>query len=55
MAAGAHTDYGNLTLLAQDATGGLEVRKRDGGWVGVPPAAGTFVLQHRRQPDALDE
>jgi isopenicillin N synthase-like dioxygenase len=41
--AGAHTDYGNLTLLAQDANGGLEVRKRDGGWVGVPPAAGTFV------------
>jgi isopenicillin N synthase-like dioxygenase len=41
--AGAHTDYGNLTLLAQDVTGGLEVRKRDGGWVGVPPAAGTFV------------
>jgi isopenicillin N synthase-like dioxygenase len=41
--AGAHTDYGNLTLLAQDANGGLEVRKRDGGWVGVPPATGTFV------------
>jgi isopenicillin N synthase-like dioxygenase len=41
--AGAHTDYGNLTLLAQDATGGLEVRRRDGSWVGVPPAAGTFV------------
>ena len=41
--AGAHTDYGNLTLLAQDATGGLEVRKRDGGWTAVPPASGTFV------------
>jgi isopenicillin N synthase-like dioxygenase len=41
--AGAHTDYGNLTLLAQDEIGGLEVRKRDGSWVLVPPAAGTFV------------
>jgi isopenicillin N synthase-like dioxygenase len=41
--AGAHTDYGNLTLLAQDTIGGLEVRKRDGSWTVVPPAAGTFV------------
>ncbi len=41
--AGAHTDYGNLTLLAQDTVGGLEVRKRDGSWTVVPPAAGTFV------------
>jgi isopenicillin N synthase-like dioxygenase len=41
--AGAHTDYGNLTLLAQDEVGGLEVRKRDGSWVVVPPVAGTFV------------
>jgi isopenicillin N synthase-like dioxygenase len=41
--AGAHTDYGNLTLLAQDQTGGLEVKRRDGTWVAVPPQAGTFV------------
>jgi isopenicillin N synthase-like dioxygenase len=41
--AGAHTDYGNLTLLAQDDNGGLEVRTRDGGWTPVPPAHGTFV------------
>jgi isopenicillin N synthase-like dioxygenase len=41
--AGAHTDYGNLTLLAQDGTGGLEVRTRDGDWTVVPPVAGTFV------------
>jgi isopenicillin N synthase-like dioxygenase len=41
--AGEHSDYGNLTLLAQDATGGLEVRTRDGSWMAVPPAAGTFV------------
>jgi isopenicillin N synthase-like dioxygenase len=41
--AGAHTDYGNLTLLAQDENGGLEVRGRDGTWVPVPPQPGTFV------------
>ena len=41
--AGPHTDYGGVTLLAQDGTGGLEVRRRDGEWVAVAPAAGTFV------------
>jgi len=41
--AGAHTDYGNLTLLAQDETGGLEVRTRDGDWVVAPPTPGTLV------------
>jgi isopenicillin N synthase-like dioxygenase len=41
--AGAHTDYGNLTLLAQDATGGLEVRTRGGDWIVVPPTPGTLV------------
>jgi isopenicillin N synthase-like dioxygenase len=41
--AGAHTDYGNLTLLAQDSTGGLEVRARGGSWISVPPLAGALV------------
>ncbi len=41
--AGAHSDYGNLTLLAQDETEGLEVRARDGTWISVPPTPGAFV------------
>jgi len=41
--AGPHTDYGGLTLLAQDDAGGLEVRRRDGEWIAVEPVAGTFV------------
>ena len=38
-----HTDYGLLTLLAQDHHGGLEVRTR-GGWVDVPPDPDVVVL-----------
>lgn len=41
--AGEHTDYGNLTLLATDDVGGLEVRRRDGAWISAPPIAGAFV------------
>lgn len=41
--AGAHTDYGNLTLLATDEVGGLEVRRRDGRWVAAPFVPGAFV------------
>lgn len=39
-----HTDWGCLTLLAQDQTGGLEVRGRDGEWVSAVPIAGTYVV-----------
>lgn len=39
---GEHTDYGLLTLLAQDHNGGLSVRT-PGGWVDAPPLPGTFV------------
>ena len=38
-----HTDYGLLTLLHQDDTGGLEVRAPDGSWVAVPPLDGALV------------
>ena len=37
-----HTDYGLLTLLVQDDTGGLEVRV-DGRWVEVPPTEDAIV------------
>ena len=42
--AGVHTDYGNLTLLATDDVGGLEVRTRDGRWIEPPPIAGAYVV-----------
>jgi isopenicillin N synthase-like dioxygenase len=39
---GEHTDYGLLTLLAQDDAGGLQV-KTQRGWIDAPPIAGTLV------------
>jgi isopenicillin N synthase-like dioxygenase len=40
---GEHTDYGLLTILAQDDAGGLEVRGPE-GWIAAPPIPGTFVV-----------
>ncbi len=37
-----HTDYGLLTILRQDETGGLEVRAPT-GWTIAPPVPGSFV------------
>jgi len=39
-----HTDYGFITLLAQDDVGGLEVRNKDGAWIPAPPIPGSFVM-----------
>ena len=43
--AGAHRDYGFLTILrTEDAPGGLQVQTRAGEWVDVPAIAGAFVV-----------
>ena len=39
-----HTDYGFLTLLAQDDVGGLQVRNRAGDWVDAPYRPGALVM-----------
>jgi isopenicillin N synthase-like dioxygenase len=42
--AAEHKDYGFLTILAQDATGGLEVRSPTGELVLAPPNPGHFII-----------
>ena len=44
LGAGAHTDYGCLTLLHQDSAGGLQVQAQDGRWLEAPPVPGSFVV-----------
>jgi isopenicillin N synthase-like dioxygenase len=39
-----HTDYGMITILAQDPIGGLELLKRDGEWVSAPYIDGTLIV-----------
>jgi isopenicillin N synthase-like dioxygenase len=39
-----HTDYGFITLLAQDDVGGLEVKNKAGEWVPAPPVPDSFVM-----------
>lgn len=39
---GEHTDYGLLTILKQDDTGGLQVKAAT-GWMEAPPVENTFV------------
>ncbi len=42
--AGAHTDWGWITLLAQDSLGGLEVETASGEWVRAEPVPGSFLV-----------
>ena len=39
-----HTDFGALTLLAQDCVGGLQVQTPHADWIDVPKIDGTFVV-----------
>jgi isopenicillin N synthase-like dioxygenase len=43
--AGAHSDYGMLTILSTDSSPGLEVYRHDlKRWFPVPPLDGAFVI-----------
>lgn len=44
LGAGTHTDYGCLTILAQDDCGGLQVYTPQSQWLDVPPLAGAVVI-----------
>jgi isopenicillin N synthase-like dioxygenase len=43
--AGAHTDYGSMTILLTDPDpGGLEIYTPEGQWFAVPSVAGAFIV-----------
>lgn len=41
---GEHTDWGAITILAQDKLGGLEVKMPNGEWVSAPPLENSFII-----------
>ena len=41
---GPHTDFGVLTVLCQDAVGGLQVQDVNGDWIQAPPIEGTLIV-----------
>ena len=52
---GEHTDYGLLTLLAQDDSGGLQVQTPEGEWLEVPAEPGVIVCNIGDMLDKLTE
>ena len=44
LGAGAHTDWGSITILLQDEAGGLEVQHASGTWIRARPVPGTLVI-----------
>jgi isopenicillin N synthase-like dioxygenase len=45
MRAGAHSDYGSLTILLPRAgSKGLQIQRADGSWADVPPVPGAFII-----------
>ena len=42
--AGAHTDYGTLTILWTDGRSGLQVQLPDTGWTDVDPVDGGLIV-----------
>jgi isopenicillin N synthase-like dioxygenase len=44
LGAGAHTDYGSITLLFQDDVGGLELRDANGEWRLAPPVPDAVLI-----------
>ena len=41
---GPHTDFGVLTVLCQDAVGGLQIQDVNGDWMHAPPIEGTLIV-----------
>ena len=44
LGAGAHSDWGSITILLQDEMAGLEVLNTDDAWILATPIEGTFVI-----------
>ena len=44
LGAGAHTDYGIITLLFQDSVGGLEVKDKEGKWQAVDYVENAIII-----------